>query len=529
MVRLAVGVWIGNAAAVLSGRWGGVSRRAREVGCSRQTIYEHAEQVSQSVAQRQAGGPTREELIAENQQLREENSHLREQWKDAILFPEDRQQEFVVTAVAMGLSLNMARQLLALVIAMKVIGETTCPSRAKLGRWIQESSDRARRLLEVLNRRCQELVVVLCLDEIFLHRQPVLVGVEPQSMCWVIGQRAEDRKGATWKKTLEPWKRLEYAVADAGSGLQAGLSEIQRERQELGGQQLGVGLDVFHIKKEAVPLLARMWAEAEAVWVKAEEADRTVARCQQQGQPAQGAATRARTAWKDATDMFAYASRVQGAWEQIEAALAVYRPDGRLNDRAWATSQITSALYYLPTNKGWPKVRRMLTDPRTLAFLDRMHRQLKEAVPREDLREELLRLAWLRRQQWLSEEEASAAHYARLALLQQVVCRQLNAAWEDAYRRVAGILAKTVRASSVVECMNSVIRMHQARHRTLSQSLLDLKRLYWNCRTFLGGKRRGVCPYQRLGLDLPTYDWWALLRMSPEELSEKLSTQELAV
>jgi hypothetical protein len=32
MWRVAVDVWIGNAAAVLSGRWGAVTRRARETG-----------------------------------------------------------------------------------------------------------------------------------------------------------------------------------------------------------------------------------------------------------------------------------------------------------------------------------------------------------------------------------------------------------------------------------------------------------------------------------------------------------------
>jgi hypothetical protein len=42
--------------------------------------------------------------------------------------------------------------------------------------------------------------------------------------------------------------------------------------------------------------------------------------------------------------------------------------------------------------------------------------------------------------------------------------------------------------------------------------MLDLKRLYWNCRAFRGGKRKGKCPYELLGLKLPTYDFWTLLR-----------------
>ena len=75
------------------------------------------------------------------------------------------------------------------------------------------------------------------------------------------------------------------------------------------------------------------------------------------------------------------------------------------------------------------------------------------------------------------------------------------------------VLRRTVRASSAVECMNSVLRMHQSRHRTVSQGLLDLKRLYWNCREFREGKRRRHSPYELLGLRLPSYRFWDLLGM----------------
>jgi hypothetical protein len=38
--------------------------------------------------------------------------------------------------------------------------------------------------------------------------------------------------------------------------------------------------------------------------------------------------------------------------------------------------------------------------------------------------------------------------------------------------------------------------------------MLDLKRLYWNCRPFRSGPRKDVCPYRALGLELPTDDFW---------------------
>ena len=59
--------WIGNAATVWSGRWGAISRRVREVGCSREAMYQQAQRVEQAVAWEQAGGPSREALLAEPQ------------------------------------------------------------------------------------------------------------------------------------------------------------------------------------------------------------------------------------------------------------------------------------------------------------------------------------------------------------------------------------------------------------------------------------------------------------------------------
>ena len=52
MAKLPIVSWIGNAAAVLVGGWGAVSRQAQAVGCSRQTAYDHAEKVEAAVGER---------------------------------------------------------------------------------------------------------------------------------------------------------------------------------------------------------------------------------------------------------------------------------------------------------------------------------------------------------------------------------------------------------------------------------------------------------------------------------------------
>ena len=102
----------------------------------------------------------------------------------------------------------------------------------------------------------------------------------------------------------------------------------------------------------------------------------------------------------------------------------------------------------------------------------------------------------------------------------------LNQAEASSYRRVSAVLSSTVRARSVVECLNSVLRQQQSRHKRMTQPMLDLKRLYWNCHRLNSGKRQGFSPYEHLGLGLPSSEFWTVLQSDPEELTQTLSRQK---
>src|SRR5205823_6840470 len=117
----------------------------------------------------------------------------------------------------------------------------------------------------------------------------------------------------------------------------------------------------------------------------------------------------------------------------------------------------------------------------------------------------------------------SAAALRGVLLAAGLVLSLSGAAGSQATALVRGTLRGVWRASSLVECINSVARMQQGRHRKMTQGLLDLKRLYWNCRVFRTGHRRGRTPYQLLGLRLPATDWWELLQLPPEQLRQALS------
>jgi hypothetical protein len=516
MPKIPLATWIANAAVGLTGLYGDVTRQAGLADCSRQTIYDHAHKVRAAVVDAHDGGPTRAALILENQRLARENAQLWRWLEETIEFPVIKQHEFVAIATAMGLSLNQVLALLAL-----ILGQRACPGRSTLHRWIKLAGLAAGQVLELLDARCRALVLVGCLDEIFFHGRPVLVGVEPASMTWFLGQKADDRTGATWAEALRDWDALSFVAADAGKGLQAGVAAVRREREAEGKPSLEGGLDVFHTTYEARRVLRRIWDRMERLWEQAEAASRRVVESQRQGRDARGSASVASLAWEQAEAAFAEYERSEAGWKRAHGALAVFGTEGRLNDRARACEQIALALPLL-SGPEWSKVRGLLQAGGALTFLDRLHHRLGEAVAEDSLRAELVRLWWLRRRRPRAKVIGPAAGAGHVAhLVQEMVCRKMDPNWRESYGALSRVLRGTVRASSAVECMNSVLRMHQSRHRTVSQGLLDLKRLYWNCRAFREGKRRRHCPYELLGLKLPSYRFWDLLGMptTPERMA----------
>jgi hypothetical protein len=386
-----------------------------------------------------------------------------------------------------------------------------------LHRVVQAAGRRAGSALKVLDFRCHALILVGCLDELFFHGRPVLVGVEPASLVWFLGARAADRSGPTWQAALRPWTALEFLVADAGTGLQKGIAHLQAERRAAGQAVPEAGLDVFHTTQEARRVLRQQWQRVERLWEAGEAAQAHVHRAGQQGQDRRGPAAGARRAWDRAIGAFRAYERGEAGWTHARAALVVFGPGGRLNDRAEARRRIAAALPLL-CGRDWSKVRGFLEAAESLTFLERLHRQLEQAEPDATLRGELVRLWWLRRQRprgGVTGIPVGSGHVAHL--VQAVACQKRATCWATSYRRVSRVLRQTERASSAVEGMNSVLRMHQSRHRTLTQELLDLKRLYWNCRAFREGKRRGRCPYEHLGVKLPRYDFWSVLQIETAE------------
>jgi len=238
---------------------------------------------------------------------------------------------------------------------------------------------------------------MLCLDEIFFHHDPVLVAVKPHSMAWVAGQRGPDRTGDTWYDVLKPWPNLERVVSDAGTGLARGVKLLNEARattstdlEQHMSEPVQCGLDIFHTEREMQRVVSRRWAGAAKRLETASKADEQVAQAKRHGIDARAAAGRARQAWHQAERVFDQAVAAETAMNRIKAAVALWRPDGHLNDRAWAQQQIAETISELGAEE-WGKVRRLLQDSRTLNHLDWMQEQMVQAIPDPLLREAVIR------------------------------------------------------------------------------------------------------------------------------------------
>ena len=106
MLNVPVEPWIGNAAAVLSGAWGAVTRRAHQSGSSRTAVSTHAKRVVQAVASAQARGSSYDALWQENERLKAEHEALWQAWSEAEERSEAQQRNFAGSGCAMGFSLS---------------------------------------------------------------------------------------------------------------------------------------------------------------------------------------------------------------------------------------------------------------------------------------------------------------------------------------------------------------------------------------------------------------------------------------
>ena len=586
---------LASAAAVFFSPQGGVAEQARLRGVPRQTLYRQADEALDAVegsAAEQQRQQLQQQLHDCQEQLAQSRQQLRQQQRYLVLLDPDKQAEFASCGQAEGVSLPVLVRLLR-----PLLGKET-PSVAALGRFTQQAGRRASELLELLDQHSHPLVHQASADELFSGRKPVLMTVEPDSLCWLAARLSEKRDGPEWAKEFHRLPALQQVNRDGGEGLQKGVCLTNQERRKQKKPAIAEQLDHFHTLREGSRTLRRVQGRVALAIKKAELAQRRDERCDRRGLPKTGGSGAACIKWRKAEQVFDSWAAQDKVWQEVKEALRLFTPYGELNSRERAEPILARACKEL-RGAEWDKTKRCLQQAETLTFLDRARQRLAEAAMAAAAMQAAVRLEGLRQHPELTHGTTQQAAVMRgLALVwsvvlakaevsglpaqaaaavvqagepgqpapvaaavaqaavrleglrrhpelmrgtnqQAAVMRGLALAWsvvlakagepgQQAQAAVRAILRQSWRGSSAVEGLNSVLRMQQGRHRRLSQSLLDLKRLYWNCRPLRTGHRKKQTPYGRLGLRLPAMTWWQLLHLSPGQLQQHLSAQHVA-
>jgi hypothetical protein len=507
---------IASAYFVVCGNYGDVSRHAAQRGVCRQTVYADAAWVQGRLADyealRQRVGELEQSLV-----------QCQERLARAVVIDEEMQADFAGFGQAIGVTLRQTRQQLQFLVRSvrsKVL------SVADLGRHSRAAGQKAGAVLAVLDEVARAQVREAAADEIYV-KDPVLMVVEPESLCWLTGTLSQKASGAAWGQVFQVYSQLEQVTRDGGRGLIGGVTLVNQQRQADKQEPLIDQGDHFHALRHGGVGLRKAQAQAARLLDQAEDKDEQIANKARQGQSQQAAVTAARHAWTRAEQALDQWSAYEGLWQHGKEALQLFTPTGELNSRAQAQAVLAETLPQLPDPE-FAKAKRHLQKADLLNYLDRVHAKIAALPYPEEVKQAAVRHEGLRRRpEALRGTTPQAAALRGVLLLCTVVLSKSQEVGEQAVLAIREILRRAQRASSLVECLNSVLRMQQAGHRRMTQPLLDLKRLAWNCHRFESGRRRKTTPYERLGICLPTgLHWWDLLKLTPEQLRARLSTTE---
>src|SRR3954451_489036 len=211
----------------------------------------------------------------------------------------------------------------------------------------------------------------------FFGRQPALMVVEPESLCWLTGRMVQARDGVTWAEEFALFPALEAVVRDDGSGLGKGVKLERARRRAAGLPDLDDALDVFHTLREGGRALRTTWGAAGRALERADAAQKDLDRRGRQGQSCQGRGAPLNRLWRQAERLWDQATAAEMAWKQAKSAFEFFTPEGRLNDRRQAAAVIAAALPHL-SGSAWAKARRLLLRRESFTFLDQAQERLTD-------------------------------------------------------------------------------------------------------------------------------------------------------
>ena len=346
---------------------------------------------------------------------------------------------------------------------------------------LQEAADQARELNDQEDRRCLPAIAVGAHDEIFQAGQPVLAGVDVQSLYCYLLSVEEHRDETTWGVHLleltEKGLNLQRSIADFGSGLRAG-------QKAAWGKEIRCDGDVFHGLKPLTELAGFLEHQALAAIASRQEAQKQWEACWKADEVRRfvGALTKARREEAQAVQLSDDITLlVQWVREDV-LGLAGEDLATRVELLGFIVEQLRER-ESLCEHRIQP-VRRMLQKQgsRLLGFVGEIDRGLAQLAGEFGVEEYWVRAAC--RLEALDRD--SAAYWQRRGEL----AAKLGQRWGAVEAGVKWVLQGVARSSSLVENLNSRLRCYLFLRRQVGEDWLELLRFYLNHRCLQRSRRK---------------------------------------
>ncbi len=454
------------------------------------------------------------ELEAENAGLRARNQELEAKQANSVEVTRQRVRDLCLTLVVLPVSYRDVRDVVGL-----AYGEEYAPSEATLCGMVQDYGVIAGLIL--LDDEVTWKFLSACIDEIFFHGTPILAVVDPDSMAVGACERSQDRTGESWHAVLSNFPNLDYIISDQARGIARGIHLTRGVSGTIQHQS-----DLYHFLIE----VSRTTRRLETCLEKLLKAEEEVWQDWIQGR------IYVKTVEKiEATVVrqLEFMEQYYQALEFLDFAFSPMTSDHEVNTRERGRqilSDVMQRLKSLP-ELGLDDLVKILEKrgPGCLVFLDQLQRELS-VIPvelggdvvlptnggedsqftAEQIRELAIEEVCL--EHAMADNPSHEVFYAYSVLWGKVrALKKLVPAFRQVVSRVRRILYHPQRASSLVECYNSILRPMQQVKKQVTQEFLWLKALHHNMKTFKQGRRKGKSPFQILGVDLGNENWIGLM------------------
>ena len=495
---------------------------ARQYGLSTQWLYELTRRAEAALVPRPAGPPLGARLLGELREtiehhrehvsaLEAENRHLRSELAVAVKVDATRMDQVELVCFANGVPLRGTQEILGV-----AFGAAWRPRLEDVQQRRKAHGTAARALLSRVENEVAPELLCVAGDEVYFHGQPVKLIVEPVSVA-VLGIGREGGASAEdWARFLKPYTHLELFVSDLGGGLLAAAAERGIPHQA----------DYFHEKRWLNDnLLAPIAAVADRAWKALREAIDRASRPNGLGPWLSAAAVRQAEADSAQADAWFFAACA--VVETVDTLFGATDPStGHLWPASHASTALQGAIASLSTIP-LPAARKAAKHLGTYGHRFSAWRHLFDTIKvrirpgtgatSRGVLNDILTLRKLRRQlQGWGRDTADVQtllvdvqrRIARFERHLRHCCENLD----EVANTLRHFLTWPSRSSSMVESLNSRLRVLQTTHRNVTDEMLALKALAWNLSPRRhAGKRGHASPYQMLGVNLgpveqPWYD-----------------------